>query len=147
MGPAWNHVDRFYLVAGDLEFDCLAGVDVTLLNEAVALDDDELLPLAVMPVLALGDAGLADVDGDLAAVLGVDQLGEGAAGIGVHLQGILELLGREVGQVEGIEFLGKGSGRHLGHHEIHRLLLELIKQVHYLAQGHLVGHGDTAVAA
>lgn len=111
------------------------------------MDNDELLPLAVVPVLAHGDAGLADVDGDLATVLGVDQLGEGAAVIGVHLQGILELLGREVGQVEGIELLGKRAGRNLGHHEGHGLLFELIKQVHNLAQGHLVGHGNTAVAA
>ena len=124
MGPAWNHVDRFNFVAGDLEPDGFAGIDVPLLNEAVALDDDELLPLAVVPVLALGDAGLADVDGDLAAVLGVDQLGEGAAVIEVHLQGILELLGREVGQIEGIELLGKRAGRHFGHHEGRWLLFK-----------------------
>ena len=96
MGPAWNHVDRFNFVAGDLEPDGFAGIDVPLLNEAVALDDDELLPLAVVPVLALGDSGPGDIDGDLAAILSVDQLCEGATVVDVHLQGILELLWRQI---------------------------------------------------
>ncbi len=46
------------LVARDLEFNGFAGVDVALLNQAMALDNDEQLPLAVVPVLTLCDSGL-----------------------------------------------------------------------------------------
>ena len=62
------------------------------LNQPMPLDHNEQLPLAIMPVLALGDSRLGDDDGDLATVLGDDQFGEGNTVVNVHLQGILELL-------------------------------------------------------
>ena len=71
----------------DFELQDFVGAQLALLDEAVAVDDNEELPLGVVPVLALGDAGTADVDGDLAAIEGVHQLGEGAAGVNIHLQG------------------------------------------------------------
>ena len=74
VGPAGNHVDSFYLVAGDFEFNGFSGVDVALLDQGMALDDDEKLPFAVVPVLAFGDSGPGDIDGDLATILSVDQL-------------------------------------------------------------------------
>ena len=62
MRPTGNHVHGFDFVAGDFEFYRFAGVDVALLDQAVALDHDEKLPLAVVPVLALGNTGLGDID-------------------------------------------------------------------------------------
>ena len=58
VSPSRNHVHGLDLVARDLEFNGLAGVNVALLNQSMALHDDEQLPLAVVPVLALGDSGL-----------------------------------------------------------------------------------------
>ena len=46
------------LVAGDLEFNGFAGIDVALLNQAMTLHNDEQLPPAVVPVLTFGDSGL-----------------------------------------------------------------------------------------
>ena len=91
--PAGNHVDGLDLVSRDLELHHFAGVDVALLNQPVTGDHDEQLPLAVMPVLSLGDARSADVDGHLSAIRRVNQLGKGASVVHVHLQCILEFVG------------------------------------------------------
>ena len=56
--PTGNHVDGFDLVARYLKADLLICVDVSLLNQRATADDDEELPLRVMPVLTFGDAGL-----------------------------------------------------------------------------------------
>ena len=66
-------------------------------------------------MLTLGDARLGDVDGHLAAVLGVHQLGEAAAVVTVHLQRVLEPVCGQVGQVQGVELLGKDKPFYLGY--------------------------------
>ena len=147
VGPAGDHMDRLDLIPGNLKLHRFTGVDIALLNQSMTGNHNEQLPFGVVPVLALGDAGAADVDGHLAAVGGVDELGKGAPVVRVHFQGILELVGGQVGQVQGIQLLCKGAIGHLGHHEGGRLRLELLQQVHDLAQGDLVGHGDAAVAS
>ena len=147
VGPAGDHMDRLDLIPGNLKLHRLAGVDVPLLNQAVTGHDDEQFPLGVVPVLALGDAGAADVDGHLAAVGGVDELGKGAPVVRVHFQGILEFVGGQIGQVQGIQLLGKAAIGHFRHHQGRRLRLELLQQVHDFSQGDLVGHGDAAVAS
>ena len=53
-----NYVHGLDLVAGDLEFNGFAGIDVALLNQAMTLHNDEQLPPAVVPVLTFGDSGL-----------------------------------------------------------------------------------------
>ncbi len=84
---ARQHVDALDVVARDLEFDDLSFgvVQVALLDETMATYHDEELPLGVVPVLTLGDARLADVDADLTAIQGMDQLGEGPSVVDVHL--------------------------------------------------------------
>ena len=72
-------MDRLYLLAGDLELHLLAGVDSPLPDQPVTGHYYKDLPLGVMPMLALGNAGLADIDRDLAAVSGVQQLRERAS--------------------------------------------------------------------
>ena len=65
-------------------------------------DDDEELPLGVVPVLTLGDAGFGDIDADLAAVEGVNQFGERATVVDVHLQGERNLILGEVAEKSAI---------------------------------------------
>ena len=60
MRVSWEHVDGLNVIAIHLPFQHLALgiVEVTLLNQAVALDHDKLLELGVVPMLALCYAGL-----------------------------------------------------------------------------------------
>lgn len=113
---ARQHVDALDVVARDLELDDLAFgvVQVALLDEAVATDHDEELPLGVVPVLTLGDARLADVDADLTTIQGMYQLGEGASSIDVHLQREGDLLLREVREIRGVKLLGETAVGNLG---------------------------------
>ena len=101
--PAGDHVYRLDLISGNLKLHGFPGVDVALTDQAVTRHHDEQLPLGVVPVLALGNAGAADVDGHLAAVGGVDELGKGAPVVRVHFQGVLELIRGQIGQVQGIQ--------------------------------------------
>ena len=139
-------MDSLDLVSGNLKLYRFPGVDVTFLNQAVTCHHDEQFPLGIVPVLSLGDARTTDVDAHLTAVGSVYQFRKGATVVHVHLQGILKLIRRQIGQVQGIQLLGKAAVRHLGHHERSRLCLELLQQVHDLSQRNLVGHGDAAVA-
>ena len=70
MCVAWEHVDDLDMVAihFPLKHFAFRVVEVALLDKSVTLDDDELLPLGVMPVLTLGDAGLGDIDGYLSTI-------------------------------------------------------------------------------
>ena len=82
-----QHVDGLGLVAGHLKFQHLAAADAALLNQTVARNHDEKLPLRVVPVLTLCDAGLRDIDAELAAALGFEQLGKAAAGVLIFFSG------------------------------------------------------------
>ena len=149
VGVAGEHVDGLDVVAVDLPFEDLALgiIEAALLDEAVALDHDELLELGVVPVLALGDAGLGDVDAHLAGRVGVDELGEGAALIDVHLEREGGLLVGQVAEVGAVELLGEAPGRDLGDHQGPGLLGKGFEELDNLTQGDVVGHGAVAVAA
>ena len=71
MRPAGDHVDSFDPVSAHFEGNFLSGVDVSLFDQAMSMNNNELLPLAVMPVLTFRNAGLADVNGYLSTVNGV----------------------------------------------------------------------------
>ena len=77
-------------------------VEIPLLNQSMTSHHDELLELGVVPVLAFGDARLADVDGDLTGIQGMHQLGEAATGIHIHLQWEGRLLIRQIREVRGV---------------------------------------------
>ncbi len=147
MGPAGDHVDSLDLLAADLKFHSLARADIPLLNEPMALDHNEKLPFGVMPVLTLGDARPGDIDADLAAILRVEKLGEGASVIHIHLEGIFEFFLGEVAEIEGIELFSKAALGHFGHHEAFGLGLELLQKADDLAQGDPVRDGNAAIAA
>ena len=144
--PAGDHVHGLDLVARDLELHDLARREVALADEPVAGHHDELLPLAGVPVVALGDARLGDVHGDLPAAVRVHKLREGAAGVAVHLEGILEPLLGQVREVQREELLGKGALGHLGHQERLGLGLEPLEQGDDLPESHPVDDGHMAVA-
>ena len=116
MGVAREHVDGLDVVAIYFPFEDFAVgvVEVALLNEAVAFDDNELLELCIVPVLTFGNAGLADVDADLACIEGVHKLCEAATVIDVHLQREGGLLVGQVAQVGAVEFLGEAVSRDFG---------------------------------
>ena len=76
VGVARKHMHCFDLVSAHLEVQDFVASYPALLDEAVAADNDEELPLGVVPVLAFCDARLADVDAHLSAVQSVDEFGE-----------------------------------------------------------------------
>ena len=147
MGVTWEHVDGLDVVAIDFPFEDFAFgvIEVTLLDEAVAFDDDELLPFGMVPMLTFGDAGLADVDADLSAVEGMNQLGKATAVIDVHLQREGSLLVRQVAEVGAVKLLGEAVGRDFGDHQSLWLGSEGLKEVNYFAEGGFVGDGAVAV--
>ena len=116
MCVAWEHVDGLDVVAVNFPFEDFAFgvVEVALLNEAVAFHDNELFKFSIVPVLTFGDARLGDVDADLTAVEGVDQLCEAASVINVHLQWEGSLLIGQVAEVGAVELLGEAVGRNFG---------------------------------
>ena len=107
-------------------------------------DHQEPLPLAHVPVVALGDAGPRDVDRDLAALGRAQELGERAAVIHVRLEAIGEMPRLVVGQERAPELLGEGALREVGHRERLAAVSESAQQVDDLPQGLHVGPGDIA---
>ena len=114
------------------------------LDRRGAGDHQEPLPLAHVPVVALGDAGPRDVDGHLAALRRAQELGERAAVVNVGLQAIGEVPRLVVGQERAPELLGEGALRQVGHRERLAAVSETVEQADDLAQGLNVGVGDVA---
>ena len=98
-------------------------------------------------MLSLCDAGLADIDRELSAVDGFDQLGEGATVIAIHFEREFEFICRQIAEIEAIELLGKAVVRDLGNDQRFGLLLELLQQVHDLAERDLIGQRNIAISA
>ena len=71
VGIAREHVNGLDSITGYLKLDHFVRPDLPLLNQAVTGDDDKELPFAVVPVLALGDAGFGDIDAELAVIRGL----------------------------------------------------------------------------
>ena len=131
----------------DLELNDLVGAQLALLNQPVAGHNDEELPLGVVPVLAFGDAGTADIDTYLAGVEGVDQLGKGAAVVNIHPEGEGDFLLGQVAEVGAVEFLGKGAGGDFGNKQGLRLSSKLLQQFHYFAKRYLMCYWNVTILA
>ena len=84
MGISRQHLHGRGGVAAHGKFQHLIAVHTALLDQGTARHHNEKLPLGVVPVLALGDAGFRDIHAELTAVLGLEQFGKAAAGIHVH---------------------------------------------------------------
>lgn len=107
-------------------------------------DHQEPLPLAHVPVIALGDTGFGHVDGDLAALGRAQELGERAALVDVGPEAVGEVPRLVVGQERAPELLGEGALRQVGHRERLAAVAEAVEQVDNLAQGLHVGLRDVA---
>ena len=77
--PAGDHVNGFDLISRNLKANLLIRMDIALLDQGASRYDDKKLPLRVMPVLTLCDAGLTDIQAELSVIGGFQQLGERAA--------------------------------------------------------------------
>ena len=66
-----QHVHRLNLLSADLKLQHFIRPDLSLLNQAVTGDNDKEFPLAVVPVLALRDPGLRDIDAELSVIQGL----------------------------------------------------------------------------
>ena len=150
MRVAGDHLHGAHVLTGD--YVLVDGERVAIgvlphlpqLDRRGAGDHQEPLPLAHVPVVALGDAGLRDVDGDLAALRRAQELGERAAVIHVRLEAVGEVPRLVVGQERAPELLGEGALRKVGHRERLAAVAEAPEQVDDLAQGLHVGLGDVA---
>ena len=58
VGIARQHMDGFDFFSGHLELHQLTGIQIPLPNQPVSGHHHEKFPLAVVPVLSLGNAGL-----------------------------------------------------------------------------------------
>ena len=150
VGVAGEHLDRLDVVAADLVVPYLIGAFFAEADETVTADDDEGFPLAVVPVLTLGDAGLGDVDADLPAMEAVAKFCEGAARVGVHLEVIDGFLTREIGEIGGHELVAETAGGHFNHVDATHIggcFGAFVDDVHYLTERGFVGDGYEAVAS
>ena len=145
VGVAGEHDDALYPVPAYLVLEDLVSALPPHLYEAVAAYHDELLPLGVVPVLALGHAGPADVHADLPAARGADKLRECATRVPVRPQVEDGLLPRQIAQVGAQEPLRETVRRHLWHHERPGDVPEPLQQPHYLPERGPVRHGAPAV--
>lgn len=148
MRVAGDHLHGAHVLTGD--YVLVDGERVALgvlphlpqLDARCAGDHQEPLPLAHVPVVALGDAGLRDVDGDLAALGRAQELRERAASVRVGLEAIGEVPRLVVGQERAPELLGEGTVGEVGHRQSLAAVAETAQQVDDLAQGLHVGPGD-----
>ena len=147
VGVAGEHVDGLDAVATDVKLDHLVGADAALLDEGVAADDDEELPLGVVPVLPLGDAGARNVDTELPAVSRAQQFGKGTALVDVHLKGKSHFLLGQVTQVGGVEFFLNAASGYLRYNEGGGLVVVLSQQFDDAAEGDLVGDRTVTITA
>ena len=103
------------------------------LDRRGAGDHQEPLPLAHVPVVALGDAGPGHVDGDLAALGRAQELGERAALVHVGPEAVGEVPRLVVGQKRAPELLGEGTLRQVGNRQRLAAVAEAVEQADDLA--------------
>lgn len=147
VGVTGEHDDGLDFVTTHLVVEDFVGAFLAELDEAVARDDDELFPLGVVPMLALGDTRLRNVDTHLSAVEGVDEFGERTTLVYIHLQIEDSFFFGQVAQEGAIETLGKGVGRNLGNHQGLGHIGKLMEQVHDFTKRSFVSDRAIAVLA
>ena len=147
VGEAGKHYHALHVLAGDLILNHFIRALPAHLYQPVAADHYELLPFAVVPVLALGDARPADVHADLTAVPRMHELGETSSPVAVHLQVEHGPVFREVAEVGAEKAFGEAVRRHLRNHQRLRHVMETMEQVHDLSESYMMGDRGCTVAA
>ena len=149
VGVAGEHDDRLDVVTANLIVENL-GIRVgfvSQLNKSVARDYREVLELAVVPVLALGDSGLGDVDAHLTTVERVHQLGERTTVVHIHFQVENSLFLGQIAQECAVEALSERVGRNFGNHQCGGHIGKLVEQLHNFAECCLMGYGAIAISS
>ena len=147
VGVARRHVYHLYPVPGDgvLYHLRLRVTHVTEPDHASPAHHDELLVLAVVPVVALCDVRPGDVHRHLPPVRRADQLREAPPLVAVRHDRVAEpVLGkvRQVGRVE----LPRERVADVRDPEGLPRVPEPLQQLHYMPEGHAVVHRHAAVA-
>ena len=122
MGVARKHYHTLHLVAAHLIFYHLIAPFSAHLYQAVTAHHYKLLPLRVMPMLPLCDAGLTDIYRYLSAIQGLHQLGKRAAVVDIHLEVEHGFFFGKVTEICAIEALGKAVGGNVGDGQALRLV-------------------------
>ena len=143
---AREHDDTLDFVTRNLIVENFIGSFFAQLNQAMTGNDNELLPLGVMPMFALGDAWFADVDRDLTALEGVNEFGEGASVVHIHLEVEDGLLLWEIREEGAVESLCERVGRNLWDHESLWHLDKLMKEVNNLAKFYMMCYRSCTIA-
>jgi len=99
VGVARKYLNCLNIVARDFVFPYFVGSFLTKLDKSMTGDDYEGLPFRVVPVFALGDSWLADVDTYLTAIESVEEFGERATAIYIHLEVVDGFLFRKITQI------------------------------------------------
>ena len=55
VGPTGNHIDCFNLISTHFKLNHFPGIYISLLNQTMAVNNNKLFPLGVVPVLPLGN--------------------------------------------------------------------------------------------
>ncbi len=147
VGIAGKHDYALYPVPADFIVQDLVRAFLTEPDESVSRHDDELLPLCVVPVLPLGNAGLRDVDGHLPAVEEADQLSEAAPFVRVHVQIEDGFLFWQIAKICTEQAFGKTLGRHFRYHQGFLYVGKTVEQVNYLAQLYMIRQRCSTVAS
>ena len=146
-----RHFDHGRLRAGDAVL--VHGVrvppgvepDAAQADERLAGDHQELLPLAVVPVVPLGHARFGDVHGHLPPLGRAQELRERPAPVAVRMQRVREGA-RAVVALEGRpELLAEGPLGQVGHRQVVSARPEGLQQAHDLAERRAVGRRHEAV--
>ena len=145
MCVAGEHDDRLNPVTAHFVVKHLVGSFLTHLYQSVTLHDYELLPLAVVPVLPLGDTGPGDIDADLTALWCVDKFSETASVIAIHLKVKHGFLLGKIREIRGVKTLGEAVGRYLGYHQCRGHFRKLMQEVHNLAERDMKRHRHRTV--
>ena len=107
VGITGEHVHGLYLVTAYLELDDFISTELALLYLAMTGNDDEELPLGVVPMLAFGDAGLGNVHTELSVLCGFKKLGKTATVITIHFQIKRNFLLWQIEQIHAVQLLLK----------------------------------------
>ncbi len=100
----------------------------------------------MMPVIALGDAMLGDIDAELTSIGGTDNLSEAAALVAVHFQIIDKLVRGKIGQPCAVQLRDKRIGE-VRHTERGADLRETFYGVGNKAEGGFIMNRDGAIRA
>lgn len=147
MRPTGDHVNGLDLLTADFKVDFFVRMDITLLDQRATADDNEKLPLRIMPVLTLGDTGLRNIHAELTVVGGFQQLGKGTSVVTVHLQRKLEIRRRKIAQIQAVQLLREAAVRNRRHHQRGVLRFELFEQIDDLAERDRIGQRNIAVSS